>query len=130
MKSSVRSNEARRLNGARLLVVEDDFLLLTELEEVLCNAGAEVVEGCRTLADALALAKADGFAAAVLDVRIGHDSIVPVARQLAAREVPFVFYTGQVANDRMMAEWPACRILSKPAQPTVIVAAVAQMLRQ
>jgi hypothetical protein len=43
---------------------------------------------------------------------------------------PFVFYTGQVADDRIMTEWPECRIVSKPAPPHVIVAAVvAEMLR-
>jgi DNA-binding NtrC family response regulator len=116
------------LNGARILVVEDDFLLLTELETVLRDAGAQCVEPCRTIDEALAATERDAFAAAVLDVRVDFDSIAPVARKLTKCGTPFVFYTGQVGSDRMMAEWPQCRIVSKPAQPHVIVAAVEEVL--
>jgi hypothetical protein len=45
------------LQGARLLVVEDEALLLLELESILMGAGAEVVSVCRTVADGLAAAQ-------------------------------------------------------------------------
>jgi len=112
-----------------VLIVEDDFLLLSDLEMILLEGGAGRVDSCRTIEEALARANADDIEAAVLDVRVGHESIAPVARQLAARGIPFVFYTGQVGNDRMIAEWPGCKIVSKPAQSQVIVAAIAELLR-
>ena len=119
----------RALAGARLLVVEDNYLLLMDLEEVLLEAGADKVQSCRTIEDALHASEIDGITAAVLDVRIGADSIAPVARKLAGRGTPFLFYTGQVGNDPIMTEWLNCRTISKPAQPEVIVKAVADLLR-
>src|SRR5438093_7138770 len=99
-----------------------------DLEGVLLDAGADV-QACRAIADALRLAEKERISAAILDVRIGPDSIAPVARKLAARGIPFVFYTGQLGNDPMMAEWPNCRTISKPAQSQIIVNAVAELLR-
>jgi len=70
----------------------------------------------------------NGVAAAILDVRIGRTTIAPVARQLAERGTPFLFYTGQVENDPALAEWSDHVVLSKPARPATIVAAVALLL--
>jgi DNA-binding NtrC family response regulator len=124
MQSSHSEGKTRALTGVQLLVVEDDFLLLMDLEEVLLDAGAAGVQACRTIQDALLVAQKEEISAAILDVRIDAESIAPVARKLAARGTPFVFYTGQLGNDPMMEEWPNCRTLSKPAQPQVIVNAV------
>ena len=129
MESSLNAVSPRALAGANLLVVEDNYLLLMDLEAVLLGAGADVVQPCRTIEDALLISETDGISAAILDVRIGADSIVPVARKLAARGTPFLFYTGQLGNDPMMTEWPDCKTISKPAQPQVIVKAVAELLR-
>jgi len=129
MESSRNAVSMRALVGAKLLIVEDNYLLLVDLEEVLRDAGADEVQACRTIEEALRISETDGISAAILDVRIGTDSIVPVARKLAARGTPFLFYTGQVGNDPMMTEWPNCRTISKPAQPQVLVNAVAELLR-
>jgi DNA-binding NtrC family response regulator len=123
-----RATRATVLNGAHILIVEDDFLLVMEIETILRDAGAKSVQSCRTVEEALAAAGECTFAAAVLDVRVGGDSVAPVARKLASCGTPFVFYTGQVGNEGAMAEWPECRVLSKPAQPHVIVAAVNEVL--
>jgi DNA-binding response OmpR family regulator len=116
------------LKGARVLVVEDDFLILMELETILSEAGADIA-GCRTVKDALALAENNRLAAAVLDISLGRETIAPVARELARRGIPFVFYTGQIDNDAVRAEWPDHRFVPKPAQPRTIVTAVADLLR-
>lgn len=116
------------LSGARVLVLEDDPLLLMELESILQDAGAEIIVCCRDVIDGLKAVKGNALAAAVLDVRIGRATIAPVARELAERRTPFLFYTGQVENDPALAEWSDHIILFKPAPPAVIVAAVAPLL--
>ena len=116
------------LHGARVLVVEDDPLLLLELESILQDAGAEIVACCRNVKDGLMAVEKNGVAAAILDVRIGRTTIAPVARQLAKRGTPFLFYTGQVENDPALAELSDHVVLSKPARPATIVAAVALLL--
>lgn len=122
------TGSASLLGGARVLVVEDDFLILMELEAILGEAGAETA-GCSSVKDALALAEQNGLAAAILDVRLGRETVAPVARELARRGIPFVFYTGQ-HDTAMRAEWPGRRFVPKPSQPRTIIDAVAGLLHQ
>ena len=49
-----------------------------------------------------------------------------VAAELTKQGTPFVFYSGQVDAEPALAEWPNCRILTKPALPRTIVATVAE----
>ena len=128
MEQEFRFGVAPALRGARVLLVEDDILLLMELEAILREAGAEIAGCCRTVREALAVAERNGVAVAILDVRVGRETIAPVARQLTDHGTPFIFYTGQVENDPDLAEWTGCRVLSKPARASAIVAAVAEAL--
>jgi DNA-binding response OmpR family regulator len=123
-----QKNTDTPLRGARVLVVEDDALLLMELESILQDAGAEIVACCRNLKDGLTALEQKPPAAAILDVRIGQGTIAPVARRLANCGTPFLFYTGQVENDPALAEWSDHAVLTKPARPAAIVAAVADLL--
>src|SRR5262245_10648897 len=118
------------LRGARVLVVENDFLILRELESVLTEAGADIVGLCRTVEGALAVAQTNGVAAAILDIRVGRDSIAPVVQVLASRGIPFVFYTGQVETDPIQAQWPGRKIIAKPADAHEIVTSVARLLKE
>ena len=111
-------------------MVEDEFIILMELESILIEAGAQAVLSCRTLEAALALAKDREINVALLDVRIGRETIAPVARCLASRGVPFAFYTGQSETDPIRSEWPDCRIMPKPSSAKTIVGVIAGLLRR
>ena len=116
------------LSGVRVLLVEDDPLLLMELELTLVDAGAVVVGACRTLQDALSRSTRGDFSVAILDFLLGSETVSPVARGLASRGVPFVFYTGQTRHDAGLAEWQDRSIVEKPAAPGVLVSAVQDAL--
>ena len=81
------------LSGVRVLIVEDDPLLLMDLESTLMDAGAVVAGLCQTLDEALSRLEVNDFSVAVLDFRLGSETVSPVARKLANRDVPFVLYT-------------------------------------
>lgn len=112
------------------MVVEDDFILAMDLEAILEDQGAEIRACCRTLDDALQiLANGDvTIDVAILDVRIGPNPITPVAENLARRDIPFLFYTGQLPTDPVLADWSTYPIISKPTSPHLIVAAIAKLL--
>ncbi len=129
METLSRNDAVSSLNGVRVLVVEDDFLILMELESILRDAGAEIAGLCRTVREALALADAGDPAAAILDVRLGPESIEPMARQLARRGTPFIFYTGQSATDPDLAQWSGCKVVPKPAASATILAALVERLQ-
>jgi DNA-binding response OmpR family regulator len=131
MAEAQKHDEALPLSGARLLVVEDDYLISMDLESILVEAGAEIAGVCRTVKDALVSASQNGIAAAILDFRLGCETAQPVARQLYSRGIPFVLYTGQPeAKELLRSEWSGCTILLKPALPRAIVDAVAGVLTQ
>jgi DNA-binding response OmpR family regulator len=123
-----RADTEWALRGARVLIVEDDVLLIMELESILRAAGAEIAGCCRTVKEGLAAVERNAAAVAILDVRLGHDTIAPVARLLTSRGTPFIFYTGQVENDPALVEWTGHTVLSKPTRPAAIVAALAGAL--
>jgi len=109
------------------LLVEDERLILMELEAVMEDAGAVIVGTCTDVSAALAtIARTDRIDAALLDIRLGHESISPVAEALHDRGVPFLFYTGQSATDPLRLQWPDSRIIQKPAPPWAIVSAIAE----
>jgi DNA-binding response OmpR family regulator len=120
----------RKLSGARILVVEDEAFIALDLQATLTDAGAEVIGPSLTLEQAFALASRENLSAAILDVRLGRDTVGPVARQLAARDIPFLFYTGQVEAESIRRQWPRCKIISKPAPLRTLVGAVAALLRR
>jgi DNA-binding response OmpR family regulator len=121
------TNDDHPLSGVRVLVVEDDPLTAMDLEDTLAQAGAAVVGLCQTLDEAMARAKIEDFAVAVLDFSLGSDTASPVARRLIHRGVPFVLCTGKSSRDPSLAEW-ACPIVEKPASPRALVSAVKTVL--
>ncbi len=86
------------LEGRRVLVVEDDYVQATDLCEHLLFCGAEVMGPVACVADALALMEAEPPPdMAVLDIRLGNETVYPVADALRALGIPFVFATGHDA---------------------------------
>lgn len=118
---------AATLHAARILLVEDSFFILMELESALLDAGAEAV-CCRTVGEALSSLDKEPVSAAVLDVQLDRETSEAVAERLAKQHIPFLFYTGQLETAPMHDDWPDCKIISKPAPRETIVAAVADML--
>ena len=118
------------LQGAHVLVVEDDLLISMELTSALTAAGADVIGPSHTVADALALVDREDISVAILDVRLGDDTVAPVARGLSRRNIPFVFYTGQGSSDPFWQEWPASKVIPKPSRPRSVVAAIADAVNR
>ena len=82
------------LSGRRVLVVEDEMLVLIMIEDMLADLGCTSVTSAATVDKALAMTNTQVFDAAILDINLnGHDSH-PVAEALSARGVPFVYSTG------------------------------------
>ena len=86
------------LSGRRVLVVEDEMLVLIMIEDMLSDLGCKSVTSAATVDKALALINAQVFDVAMLDVNLnGSDSHV-VAEALAAREIPFFYSTGNTSR--------------------------------
>ena len=84
----------RALAGRRILVVDDEPLVALLTEDLLLDAGAEVIGPAASVAEALALVATDAPEGALLDVNLGGELVYPVAEALARRGTPFAFVTG------------------------------------
>ena len=83
------------LQGRRVLVVEDEYMLAEDLREALESQGAEVVGPVPTVAEALDLLRREPAPhMAILDINLGGEMVYPVADALRARGIPFLFATG------------------------------------
>jgi CheY-like chemotaxis protein len=108
-------SELRKLEGLRVLIVEDEALVSMLLEDMLADHGCEVAASASRIAQALEMVADDGLAvdAAILDVNLGGEPIFPVADALAARGVPFAFATGYGAGG-LPENWRDRPTLQKP----------------
>lgn len=105
--------DKRDLAGVRLMVVEDEMLVSMLLKRTLEGFGAIVVGPYARLADGLAAARSERFDGAVLDLNLAGELANPIADQLLAHSVPFLFITGfqRESIDRRYAAVP---VLQKP----------------
>lgn len=85
------------LQGRHVLVVEDEPVLAMMLEELLLDAGAQVVGPAASVGEALALIDAHVIEVALLDVTLRHERSDLVADTLRQRGVPYVLATGHRA---------------------------------
>ena len=82
------------LDGIRVLVVEDEYLVAVLIEDMLESAGCVVTGPIPRIPEALDAVDRDTYDAAVLDINLAGERIDPVAEALTRRNVPFVFVTG------------------------------------
>ncbi|MCK1733506.1 response regulator [Bradyrhizobium sp. 138] len=93
--SPTSSRQRAPLTGRRILVVEDEYFLADDIGNALRTLGAEIAGPVGHIEDAAEMLRNGGaLDAAVLDVNIRAAPIFPIARELRARQVPFVFTTG------------------------------------
>ena len=109
-----------------VLLVEDEPLIALDIEHHLRRAGARVITAGH-LDAALSMTEHPDLSAAVVDLRLGDESAVPIFRRLTHRNLPFVVHTGY-STDALQLEWPAVPIIQKPATPDEIADALAEAL--
>jgi len=114
------------LSGRRILIVEDEMLLLMTIEDVLADLGCESVVSASTVDRAVSLVDGQVFDAAVLDMTLNGTSSRAVADALAARGVPFVIATGNRDNT-----WDGFRdraVIRKPFKYDELVEIIMRLL--
>jgi DNA-binding response OmpR family regulator len=104
----------------KILLLEDDFLIAFDMKAHLEEAGFEIVGPFARNEDAAEHVASGALDAAVLDMDLGGQDSFPTASGLQARDIPFVFVSG---NDR--AELPSglaeCPVHTKPVVFSVLI---------
>lgn len=102
------------LRGRRILVVEDEMLVAMELEGLLRALGCSVLGPVPDVGRALTLLERERPDAALLDLNLNGQSVVPVAAALSAKGVPFMLVTGY---SRRRAEEPVLQNAMRLSKP-------------
>jgi CheY-like chemotaxis protein len=115
------------MNGARILVVEDEPLLALELSQTIEDQGG-VVAAVRSRREALAITTSNIFDAAILDVRLPDGTVFDVAKHLQAGGVPFMFCTADSEDPQLLSAWPGVMVVSKPHNSNIILSSLEKLL--
>jgi DNA-binding LytR/AlgR family response regulator len=121
---------AAPLQGRRILVIDDDYLVAMVVVGFLEEAGAEILGPIGRADEAIAFIKVNGTAidGAVLDVNLHGSKSYPVADALAEHAIGFVFATGYGA-DAVDGDYRDCPRCEKPFNAVSLIGTLAKAIR-
>jgi DNA-binding NarL/FixJ family response regulator len=123
-----RSSLAPVTSPAKVLIVEDDYLVAIQLEQRLQDAGFNVVGVAISAHEALGMAEKKSPAVAIMDIRLaGPRDGIETAIELQARfGIPSIFTTAQSDGATWARGQKASPIgwLSKPYSPDDVIKAL------
>ena len=121
------------LSGKRCFVLDDEFLIALDIQQILERAGAVHVVSVASAAEAVALlGREPKFDVAVLDVKLGDPERngLDVAVLLQTQGTPFVFLTGMRVDDVHAKIFPNAPVIEKPYDAAGLLRAVQHALAQ
>lgn len=117
------------LNGLTVLVLEDEYLIAMEIEDVCRESGATDVRLAGSLEDATVLSESSAVDVAVIDLNLRGQSTLGFARSLQQQGVPFLFATGMVDLADIGPEFATVTVIGKPYDSETLVAAISATAR-
>ena len=112
---------------AKILIVEDELLIVLSLENILSSNGYDVMGPFAGAASALRKLEDEIPAAAILDINIQDGTSFAVADALSEKGCPYLFLTGR-DNTSLPPAYADHPILTKPAFPHQILAELQRLL--
>lgn len=115
------------LTGKCVLLVEDNYLLASALQDAMEQLGAEVLGPYAHVANALqGLQQAKHVDAGLLDINLGSEQSFPVADALSQLGVPTLLLTGY-DNSALPAPYRQLPCLQKPVNLAAMLAALTHL---
>ncbi|MCD0417041.1 GAF domain-containing protein [Rubrivivax sp. JA1024] len=102
------------ISAASILLVEDQLVIALDAEEMLQAMGAKSVISASSVEEALVAIAQAPPTLAILDVNLGSGNSLPVAAELTARGIPFIFATGYGDTAMIPADLRELPIVRKP----------------
>ena len=117
------------LVGLKVLVVEDNYLVASFLENLLISAGCVVSGPIPRRLEACDAATREACDAALLDVHLGGgEGVYPVADILSRRNVPYLFVTGYSGN-ALPPEYAERPRIAKPFKTKELLGALSNLIK-
>ena len=113
------------LDGKRILLVEDDPLVVETIRDMVEEVGGEFAATAPTIAEARRLVKSGAiFDVALIDVNLGDGEATPLLETLQARRIPVVVFTGGIVPEALHKRHPGLRVLQKPVMRARLISAL------
>ena len=113
------------LNGLRVLVLEDEFLIAMDVEQICRDFGASDVTIARTLEEAEDALVSIKFDAAIFDLMLNQKSTLGLAARLWEQAIPFIFASGYDGFGDAANPFPGVKLVGKPYSDIELVKALA-----
>jgi CheY-like chemotaxis protein len=117
--------------GLRCLVLDDEFLIALDIQQILESAGAATVVYIGNCDEALAILQSGAkIDFAVLDIKLSgptRDSVT-VAAELVRQNAPIIFLTGMRRKNERMKEFSETPVVEKPYEAPLLLDAVLRAL--
>jgi two-component system, response regulator PdtaR len=122
VEGDVSAGDRQLLQGLKILLVEDDFIVAFDMQTLLQDYGAEVLGPAATVAEGLSIVAGSKADAAVLDVNLNGEFVFALAQRLREQGVPLLFATAYADDDPLFpdADRSAPRV-AKPVLPNVLI---------
>ncbi len=116
------------LNGALVLLAQDEPFIALDLALAIEDAGGEVVGPAASVTEALALIEARPIVAAILDVNLIDGDITPVAEVVLRLGLPVLLQSGIGLAPELAARFPNLTVHTKPYVAAKLVAQLADLI--
>ena len=113
------------LSGLRILILEDEFLIAMDVEQLCRDNGATDIMIKRSVAEIEAEDATDGFDVAIVDFMLSGVSTLPFAERLHVQGRPFVITSGYVDTAEVLTAFPGVGVVGKPFSGPDLIQAVA-----
>jgi CheY-like chemotaxis protein len=113
------------LKDLKILILEDEFLIAMDVEQICRDNGASVVKVVRSLNE-LEPNAIHEFDAAIVDVMLGGVTTLDFAASLRDANRPFLFASGYTDNAELATKFPGVALVTKPYSETELVNALAR----
>ncbi|MBR0994634.1 GAF domain-containing protein [Bradyrhizobium japonicum] len=110
------------------LLVEDNLFIAIDAEDMLRSLGAEIIVIAKSVAEALAQLDRLQFTFALLDINLGAENSLPIARQLQSLGLSFAFGTGYSKGMALGEAYATVPVVAKPYHRSRMVAALTQLM--
>ncbi len=113
------------LNGACVLLVEDEAMIAMNVEELCREHGAVDVVTIDSFESLQAdLLDARKISSAILDIKISEQWTDEFAKLLQTRRIPFIFASGYAANHTVFEPFAGIRVVEKPYRESDLIEAL------
>ncbi|WP_156841978.1 chemotaxis protein CheB [Novosphingobium aquimarinum] len=120
--------DLERLRGAKVMVLDDEWLVAEQTAQYLTDAGVEIIGPYFSLEEAMERARTDSVDLAVLDYNIDGSPVTPLVEEFQKSDIPVILVSGYGSHLDLPLGTLGVDFMPKPVSGTALIDRVARRL--